>query len=116
MRAARLRLQMVLRGETADNGQKMANAPEEIHAHGKAPILRIRKAKEAGALAEEGVQETEKQKEREKENPKNEEKTLVKGKEKEMAKSLSELQQPNLPRRGANRLRAKRIAHHVTCI
>ena len=35
---------------------------------------------------------------------------------KDMAESLSELQQPNLPRRGANRLRAKRIAHHVTCI
>ena len=105
---------MVLRGETVDNGQKTANAPEEIHAHGKAPILRIRKAKEAGALAEEGVQE--KEKEREKENPKNEEKARGKGKEKEMAESLSELQQPNLPRRGANRLRAKRIAHHVTCI
>ena len=114
MRAARLRLQKVLRGETADNGQRMANAPEEIHAHGKAPTPKIRKANEAGALADKRVQE--KEKEREKKNPKNEEKARGKGKEKEMTKSLIELLLPSLPKSRANRLWANRMSHLATTI
>ena len=71
------------------------------------------KATEAEALAEEEVQEGEKEKE--KKNLKNEEKTR-KGKEREMSKSLIELQLPNLPNSGASRLWATRIAHPATTI
>ena len=67
LRAARLRLLMVPKGEIVANGLKMVSALEETSAHGKAPILMTKQGPEAEAQAEEGVQG----KIREKENPRN---------------------------------------------
>ena len=106
MRAARLRLPLVLKREIVASGPRMVNALEETDAHGKALIPRKRKATEADALAEEEVQEEVK----EKETPRNKEKAQEKEKANKMAKSLSELLQPTRPKNEASHLRAKKIA------
>ena len=56
LRAARLRLLMVPKGEIVANRLKKENAQEETSAHGKTPILMTKHGPEAEAQVAEGVQ------------------------------------------------------------
>ena len=60
LRAARLRLPMLPKGEIVATGLKKANAQEETSAHGKTHTLMIKQGPEAGARAEVEIQEKKK--------------------------------------------------------